>query len=281
MLSTFWITGIIDEMINVTKNLLIYYFLVLTIDNEDKFKIAVWTTVVLMFIVGLMGVLQFYGYDITGAGMSFAGYKGALWAIKGIGMFDNSNHMAYSVILVIPFALGFLFQTRNFVGRLFGLTFLGLAIYCVYLTRSRGGQIALAACLLSWLYLWARDPKIKRFLLIVAVGGVLTVVSAKATGYREDQSAMGRIEAWAAGWQMLKDNPILGVGKENWWEHHKIDSHNSFVRAASELGLVGLYFFVGMIYFVGLTIKRLQDISTDEKWRIIRVDLAASLFPIL
>ena len=268
MLSTYWLTGIIDEIIDATKILLIYYFLVLTINSEEKFKIAVWTTIMFMFIVGLMGIFQFYGYNITGARMMFLPHKGGVWAINGIGMFDNPNHLAYSIILVIPFALGFLFQTKNFVGRLFGLSFLSLAIYCVYLTRSRGGQIALAACLFSWLYFWTSNPKLKRFMIILAVGGVLAVISAKATGYREDESAMGRIDAWSAGWDMLKNNLITGVGKGNFTEEYKIDSHNSFVRAASELGLVGLYSFVGMIYAVGLTIKRLQEISLDEEWRV-------------
>ena len=268
MLSTFYITGIINAIIDATKILLIYYFIVLVIDNEEKFKIAVWTTVVLMFIVGLMGVLQFYGIDITGVGMVFLQFKGNVWAINGIGMFNNPNMLAQSVLLVIPFALGYLFQTRKFVGRFFALVSLLLAFYCIYLTRSRGGQVAAAACLFSWLFFWTRNAKLKRLMVIVAVGGMLMVVSAKATGYREDESAMGRVEAWAAGWQMLKDNPISGVGKGNFFEHHIRDSHNSFVRAAAELGLVGLYSFVGMLYAVGLTIKRLQDTSLDAKWRI-------------
>lgn len=268
MLSTFWITAIINETIGATKYLMIYYFIVLIIDNEKKFKIAAWTTVVLMFIVGLMGVLQFYGYNITGAEMHWTGFKGTGWAINGIGMFNNPNLLAYAVILVIPFALGLLFQTKKFIARFFALVSLLLTFYCIYLTRSRGGQIATAACLFSWFYFWTRNPKAKRFMLVVALGGILAVISAKATGYRQDESAMGRIEAWSAGWQMLKGHPLSGVGRENWFEHHGVDSHNSFVRAGAELGLFGLYSFVGMLYATGLTIKKLQEASVDEKWRL-------------
>ena len=78
---------------------------------------------------------------------------------------------------------------------------------------------------------------------------------------------MVRIESWSEGWQLLKSHPIIGVGKDNFREYHKLDTHNSFVRAGSELGLFGLYCFVGMLYGVALTIKRLQEPSVEIGWR--------------
>ena len=105
-----------------------------------------------------MGVLQHHGYDITGAGMLWAPDKG-IWQIKGIGNFDNPNDLAYSVVLVVPFALGFLFRTKVFLFRAASLFLLIISIYCIYLTRSRGGQVSLVASLGSWAYFWIRNPK--------------------------------------------------------------------------------------------------------------------------
>lgn len=93
-------------------------------------------------------------------------------------------------------------------------------------------------------------------------------MSVRAAGYREDESAMGRIESWAEGWQLLKTHFLIGVGKEQFREYHSVDTHNSFVRAATELGLFGLYAFVGMIYGAGLTIFRLQEHPEKNiRWR--------------
>lgn len=265
-LSTFWISNIVDTAIETLKIALMYYSIVIIIDSEVKLRAAIWIMTILMAIVGLMGVLQYHGYDITGAGMRWVASKSA-WQIYGIGNFDNPNDLAYSTVLVVPFGLGLLFQARGFIGRFGGLFLLGISIYCIYLTRSRGGQVALAACLFSWAYFWLRNVKMKRLMVIIAIGGVLAVAATQATGYREDDSAMGRIEAWDQGWQLLKSHPLTGVGYHSFFEYHERDTHNSFVRAGAELGLFGLYCFVGILYGVGLTIRRLQDPSVEIEWR--------------
>jgi putative inorganic carbon (hco3(-)) transporter len=262
----FWLSYIVDTATETLKIAMVYYFIVMVVNNEDRLRKTILTMVILMGFVALMAVLQYHGYDITGAGMTFAADKG-VWQIKGIGNFDNSNDLAYSVVLVVPFALGFLFQTKGFLGRIMSLLLLIVSIYCIYLTRSRGGQIAMAASLASWVYFWIKNPKRRRQLIIFAITGVIAVAVLQATGYREDESAMGRVEAWAEGWQLLKSSPIIGVGKGQFIEHHKRDTHSSYVRAGAELGLLGLYAFMGMIYAVGLTILKIQKTSGDDKWR--------------
>jgi len=265
-LSLLWISYIIDTSIDTLKSALIYYSIIIIVNNEERFRTVVWTMVVLMGVVGMMGVLQYYGYDITGAGMGWAADKG-VWQIKGIGNFDNPNDLAYSVVLVVPFAMGFIFQSGGILGRLTGVILLATTIYCIYLTRSRGGQIAFAACLFSWVYFWIKSPRRKRQIIIFAITAIMAAAVVQATGYREDESAMGRIEAWSKGWQLLKAHPIIGTGKGQFIEHHKKDTHNSFVRAGAELGLFGLYAYIGMIYAVALTILTIQKEPVDEKWR--------------
>ena len=73
--------------------------------------------------------------------------------------------------------------------------------------------------------------------------------SAQTGDYRDDNSSMGRIEAWVAGMSMLQQHPLVGVGKGQFLEHYSRDSHNSFVRAGAELGFIGLYAFVGVVYY--------------------------------
>ena len=265
-LTLFWFSNIVDTAIATMKTAMIYYLIVMVVIEVKEFEKTVWTMAILMGLVALMGVLQYHGYDITGAGMSFAPDKG-VWQIKGIGNFDNPNDLAYSVVLVVPFALGFLFQARRFLGRATALALLSISIYCIYLTKSRGGQIALVASLASWLYFWVKNPKRKRQMIFFALTSIIAIIVVQGTGYREDDSSMGRIEAWNEGWQLLKSNPIIGVGKDQFIENHKRDSHSSYVRAGAELGLLGLYAYMGMIYMVAVTILRVQKPTENEKWR--------------
>jgi putative inorganic carbon (hco3(-)) transporter len=265
-LAQFWISDIIDVAIQTLKVAVTYYLFIIVIDSEVRFRRAVWSLVVLMAIVALMGVLQYHGYDVTGAGMKWSAFK-SVWQIYGTGYFDNPNDLAYSTVLVVPFGLSLIFQAKSFTGRFGGLVITVISLYCIYLTRSRGGLIALAACLFSWAYFWIETPKRKKQMIVFALLGVFAVASVQVGDYREDASAMGRIEAWQEGWQMLKEHPIAGVGVEKFREYHSTDTHNSYVRAAAELGLLGLYSFVGMVSMVFFTIIRIAARPENKRWR--------------
>jgi putative inorganic carbon (hco3(-)) transporter len=265
--SQFWVSYMVETAIYSLKAASMFYFAVIVCGEEKKIKIATWVTVFFMALVGLMGVLQYHGINITGAVMQYSAVKQA-WQIYGIGNFDNPNDLAYSVILVVPFSLGLLFQTKKFLVRLSALILVALSLYCIYLTRSRGGQIALGACLGTWTYFWISNKEWKKRLIVLASTAIIALLVFQATGYREDESAMGRIDAWAAGWVELKSNPITGVGKGRFGEYHSRDTHSSYVKTGVETGLMGLYGFVGLIYFCVVTMFKI-DASRDRlKWRI-------------
>jgi O-antigen ligase len=63
-----------------------------------------------------------------------------------------------------------------------------------------------------------------------------------------ESSAQSRVEAWGLGLQMLKANPIFGVGYGRFTEFHDKVAHNSFVHAFAELGLFGATLLVGCFY---------------------------------
>jgi putative inorganic carbon (hco3(-)) transporter len=265
-LTLFWISNVIDTSIYVLKLGSIYYFIAIVVDSEVKLERAIWAMIVFMAIVGFLGVLHYHGFNIPGYHVAWAQDRQA-WRLYGVGMFDNPNDIAYSMVLIVPFALGLLIQARNFASRISSLILLIISLYTIYLTGSRGGQVALAAGLFAWAYFWIKSRKRRKQIVILAVLGVLAVISAKATGYREDKSAMGRVEAWSEGWQMLKSHPIIGVGKDQFIEHHSLDSHSSYVRAGAELGLIGLYAFVGMIYSAYTVIIRILKSPENKRWR--------------
>jgi putative inorganic carbon (hco3(-)) transporter len=263
----FWIPYVIDTAIFSLKAAVMFFFAVIVCSTEDKFKKATWATVSLMGVVGLLGDLQYHGINLTGGIMVYSEFKRA-WQIYGIGNFDNPNDMAYSVVLVVPFTLGLLFQAKNFLTRFSALMLLAVSIYCIYLTRSRGGQLALGTCIGSWTYLWTSNKKWKKRLLVLAGFFIIVLFVSQTTGYRQDGSAMGRIDAWSEAWTLLKANPIIGVGKNRFTEYHAVDTHSSYVRTSVETGLIGLYGFVGLIYFSFVTVLRIDSSKDRLKWRM-------------
>lgn len=272
----FWITYTIEIFTETIKLALIYYFTVTIVDSENRLKTACWAMVFFMSLVGLMGVLQYYGIDWTGAGMMWADDK-QVWQIRGIGFFDNPNDLAYSVVLVVPFMLGLFFATDSFLVRAAAFAVLYLNAYCVYLTHSRGGQLALGVCMLTWTYLWLTDPVWKKRIRVVVIAGILIIFSVQTGGYQDDASAMGRIEAWAAGFAMMQAHPILGVGKGQFLEYFQRDAHNSYVRAGAELGVIGLYAFIGILFFSFMSLRHAPSDTLHLKWRLYHSSLGSFL----
>lgn len=267
-ISARWLTYSVETANDTLKLALIYFFIVSIVDSSlEKFKTITWTLVVLLAVVASFGIAQFYGYDITGSKLVWAPDK-QVWQIRGIGNFDNPNDLAYSVVLIVPFAIGLFFTSKRILGKLAGIVLLAIAVYCIYLTRSRGGQLALAFCLLTWFYLWIESKAIRKLMLFAVAGLFLMVLVNLNEGFRTDASSMGRVEAWAAGMDMLKEHPIIGVGKGQFIEFHERDSHSSYVRAGAELGFLGLYAFLGMLLYSSKTLLAISRIQANKELKL-------------
>jgi putative inorganic carbon (HCO3(-)) transporter len=115
------------------------------------------------------------------------------------------------------------------------------------------------------------------------------VVAANFAGGRQltggDDSATGRVQAWSEGLQMLKAQPVLGVGYGQFVDHNALTAHNSFVLCFSETGLLGYFFWLGLLLasFICLRTMRalplVEPIDTDiTQWAGI---LQLSLFAFL
>lgn len=127
---------------------------------------------------------------------------------------------------------------------------IALVLFTVLLSQSRGGL--LSAMLVFGIYvvrrygLWTMIPAAALALPVLVLGG--------RSGSSADVSTQMRYEAWATGLDLVKRNPIFGVGQGQFVDHHYLTAHNSFVLAMAELGLVGLFLFVAILY---VTIKSL------------------------
>ncbi|MCA9399827.1 MAG: O-antigen ligase family protein, partial [Candidatus Omnitrophica bacterium] len=78
-----------------------------------------------------------------------------------------------------------------------------------------------------------------------------------------EASASSRIELWYGGILLLKANPLFGAGYDRFMEDLPQTAHNSYILAAAELGLFGIFFWIVLIYssFKGLS----MIINTDER----------------
>jgi len=122
-----------------------------------------------------------------------------------------------------------------------------LVTACVVLTGSRGGVIALVVVLLSALVAIAGA----RGAIIVGIVMVPTLVIGGRSGEGATSSTSERVDSWAAAIDMFRAHPLTGVGYGQFTEHHYLTAHNAFLLALAEMGLIGMFLFVGLLYCCG------------------------------
>ena len=122
--------------------------------------------------------------------------------------------------------------------------------FTIFQTQSRGGLVA--AMLVPAIYLLRRYGPVS--LIPAGVVALPVLLLGGRSGEAADVSTQMRYEAWATGLDMFHHSPIFGVGPRMFGEHHFLTAHNSFVLTLAELGLVGMFLFVCVLY---LSIKAL------------------------
>jgi putative inorganic carbon (hco3(-)) transporter len=197
--------------------------------------------------------------------------------LRSLGFLNDPNDFAQVMVMVLPLLWWTIVPgrlLRNFL--IVGVPGAVLA-YAIYLTHSRGAYFGVAAILL--LAAHRALGTLKTLALVFLAAGAMGIIS---IGGRElsskEESAAQRVDAWFAGWTMLKSQPLFGVGYGNFTDHHYLTAHNSFVLCFSELGLFGYFAWLGLIVltFEGLN-RAVRYAPQDTPERKLAVILRASL----
>ncbi|MGH4139654.1 O-antigen ligase family protein [Clostridium sp.] len=89
-----------------------------------------------------------------------------------------------------------------------------------------------------------------------------------------------RIKLWKTALYMIRDHPILGIGNGNfvtryneyvgkyselkYYAYKSYPNHNSYLKFQSELGILGILSFLGIITTTLFRIKKLYSITRDK-----------------
>ena len=260
--------------IKMLKLLVVVFLMTHIVTTIKQFNVFL-----LAFVLGAL----FLGYQAYVApSWSFA--SGRLDFIGGSD-FRNANSLAAHFAACLPL-IAVYFVRSGWPGRILATATGVLAINGLVLTRSRGGFVALAGCML--IAGLTAPKKIRRAvfvgLLVVAIGGfALTdpyfwkrAETITASDTQRDTSAQSRLDIWAASLKMLADYP-LGVGVGNFpdsiyfylSQEWKKDAHSTYVLCYSELGLQGIIAY-GLLIFSAIRVlrrvrKEAQDLPTEPR----------------
>ncbi|HEY0250514.1 MAG TPA: O-antigen ligase family protein [Kofleriaceae bacterium] len=178
--------------------------------------------------------------------------------------------------------LGFALLKQTSSGRrLVYVAGIGLCVVAVFMTQSRGGLLAMV--LVPGIYAirkWGWS-------VVVPGGGLafLVLTLGGRSGENADASTQQRYEAWSVGLDLWHHSPMFGVGARQFAAHHFLTAHNSFVLMLTELGIVGMFLFVAIIYLCMKTLivglKALEGVPGTQVAQVWGMSLLAAMAGII
>lgn len=255
------------------KMLKISFFLLMlshVATDRKKLKIVTWSFVIFALILGTQA------YEVPLSAFS----HGRLESVGGADFGDANRFGGFMAGMLFIIGCQFLNSSRLWERALVFLAG-GFTANAIILTRCRGAMLGLAVGMLVALFFSA--PRYRKIMVVglIAAGLGFAHLSDDAfversstiivdSGDERDASASSRLEIWEGGLKMLMAHPLLGVGPGNFYQnignyqplHPGRDAHNTLVRCAGELGLVGLSIFVGIIFNAFLILRKcIRDAS--------------------
>lgn len=194
--------------------------------------------------------------------------------IQGTGIFNDPNDLGMTLVMILPFVIsGSLGRGTKFFRRLFSLLALTTLVAACYYTNSRGTILGLGAVLAAFAYR-RYGPATASIFATVALSALLALGPSRMANVSADEdSAQGRIQAWAAGMQMFKESPLTGVGYRRFGDVHGLVAHNAFVHVLGELGFLGAMPFVAIFYWYFVGLRSRGDPAGDAGVESLRVNL--------
>lgn len=238
-----------EQWEKVMKIQLMSFITLIVIQTRERLN---WLVIVIVASIGF--------YSVKGGVFTLlTGGQHTAWGPPG-SFIGGNNELGLAIVMIIPY-MNYLRQisTRAWVRRLLlaAMIFSGLTVLATY---SRGALLAAGAITL---FLILKTPKRGMFILggLLVVPLLLTFMPERwhermstITEYKQDASAMGRINAWYFAYYLASDRPLVGGGFEAFkpelfkeyapdpTDYH--DAHSIYFEVLGEHGFVGLLLFI-------------------------------------
>jgi O-antigen ligase len=191
---------------------------------------------------------------------------------SGFGGMDN-NCNAIAAVTGCGLAFFLACFEKNLWLRMLAAGSLAVMAHIPLIGMSRGGMLGLVMVGAVTFFIIPRTPKhylalAMALLFVVRMAGpevqqrFVTVFTDRE---QRDESAQSRLDMWGACWQLMQEQPLLGVGPRHWplngprfgWPLGK-EAHSLWFQTGAELGFPGVG---ALLAFYALTVWRLRHLA--------------------
>lgn len=256
------------------KSYLVFYIVITlsltTIERLNRF-LMIWT--VMIFLLALVGVAGFYGFDPLGSEVVTTRNLGRLCV--NLSIFANPNAVGHNIIPGVMMAYFAFMWARPIFMQQLGAIVLVLPLYCVYLTASKGSFLS---GFLTGITTFIFGRHFVTQVLVVFVGvtigwaALFTLPRMESLQRRatSDPGIAQRVQLWTLGWYLYNHEPH-GVGYMNWWGNmYRMMGwikapHSGYIQVGAELGKTGFYLYLAVLYCCLRTLITSRTLNTEEE----------------
>lgn len=265
--------GALQELNRFIKIQIFIFLTILLISDRAKLQGFIW---VMALSIG------FYG--IKGGIFTIATAGGArVWGPSG-SFIGGNNEIALAMLMTIPLMRYLQLNTDNKYLRWGLLGAMLLTAFSVLGSQSRGAFVGI---IMIGIFFWWKSPhKIGSSIIVGIVAAIILLFMPQTwwdrmntiENYEQDQSAMGRINAWWVAFNTANDS-ITGGGANMFipsmfakyapipWDVH--DVHSIYFEMLGEQGWIGLILFLSLILLTWLRCNKIAKIAKNKpelKW---------------
>lgn len=219
-------------------------------------------------ILSIMGLIQY----ITSIGLDerfLAPHAIGVSSRIDVTLSNPNNYGAFLVLAIFPVIMVAINEKKGKM-KIFYSTLSLLLLINIALTSSRNAYLGfLLGCLiLIIIYSW-------KFIYVFGGAGLVSLfipyVRNRLLQVFDPSLNESRITLWKTAFHMIKDHPLLGVGNGNFIAYYnsyikkypelkhgdwkRYPSHNSYLKIESELGVIGIVSFLGMLAAAWIKVK--------------------------
>jgi putative inorganic carbon (HCO3(-)) transporter len=255
-----WLGGVLFAADVFFPSAILYFLVVINVNNWQRLRVIVVTVVVSAFILLGQSLWAYYHYNGFESAFVFQQplysgetFLGFVPRIRSVGALSDPNDFAQFLLVTVPL-LGLLWRPGKLRRNLIVVVLTALVLFGTFLTHSRGGLVAFIILLLVLL-----RRRIGHISSAVITGGTfMAALALNFTGNRaiSIDAGMDRLGIWSDGLALFKQSPLFGVGFGQFTATGAHTAHNSFLLCFSELGLFGFFFWTGLLV---VTVLELND----------------------
>lgn len=265
LVSFFWAVdpkNVLSQLLTSIQLVGFYMMVINLVDSIEKVSRVFSALLVGSLIASLVVSLIYF------SGMSVGAIFSGQVAWGGRASIGDPNEFSSGLLLIIPFLfLSIIFSTTN-LSRFCFLGAAAIVMITFFLGMSRTAIAALGMVMMAMVIKYRR--RISRLIVFIPIVIFLSLYfmpeqfwQRMLTGFTLKDRGSRRFDIWLVGWEIIKNHPLLGVGRDNFrvafddyrtmttlWEincRSCFVPHNIYLEVVSELGILGGVLFLMVI----------------------------------